>query len=92
MSVTLSGDGTGTVKAASPPLGPDHKQSRIIVASGVTALGATSMLSYIFAVPEAHPHLEGDRHDLIAYGLELVAVGVCIYVGCKLVAEKTFRL
>jgi hypothetical protein len=36
-------------------------------------------------------HLAADHHDLAAYGTELLAVVVFVFVGAKLVGRRLFR-
>jgi hypothetical protein len=67
-------------------------------AGGISPVGTaiigpgSALVTYVLAVPAPHPHLEANRNDLIAYGLELVVAGVCLYTGSKLVANRTFKL
>jgi hypothetical protein len=57
--------------------------------SSATAIIGAAQPTFTLSVPtKPHWHLEADHHDPVAYGIELVVVGICAYAGCKLIAER----
>jgi hypothetical protein len=60
------------------------------VATAIIGPGSV-LAAYVLTVPEPHPHLDGHKDNLIAYSVDVALAVVVLYVGGKIVVERTFK-